>query len=205
MEVAPGVAVGYAQAAPFSFKVLAPAGPISFWPNGATAGVTGSLVFNASAPAPGITNCENVVIVPGGSWNQSLDPTDCASHGVYFGPNFDRYFLKIPGGATVTITMSSGSFTPGLVLFNSTTLQIQAVGASNAGVTTISFTNPAGPAIVYGFDAFADVGGGTSGGYGLSVGQTLAGSLRRGGSLQAAPFSAMLGKKAPATTSGAPK
>jgi hypothetical protein len=171
-----GSAVGFFGTSPLQFKILAPAGTLTLFPNGYTSGTTGTFSFVASQTSAFVANCESAVLVPGGTWNESLATAAC-TNGQYY---YDAYVIEIPAGATATATMIS-IFGPALALYDQTTSMLVTSAGALGNVSTMQYTNSSGQSAIYELRATSG-NAGLTGLYSLSFSLTGPGSLRQAGS-----------------------
>ena len=110
---------------------------------------TGPYQFSSGATQASIENCEEVWAVPGIVTAQSIKSTDCPND---YGPIYDWLWIVLRAGETVTISMESAAWTPGLELYGPFGIVAGGLGESivhtprSDGLYAILATNAAGAA-----------------------------------------------------------
>jgi hypothetical protein len=90
-----------------ALKAILPAGNFELGATSFVPNVTGNYTVSSAASPTGITNCEEVWVVPGISTAQELQNTDCGGTGAGSSPGYDNYFMFLEAGQSITVTMSS--------------------------------------------------------------------------------------------------
>ncbi|MEZ0335071.1 MAG: hypothetical protein ACAI18_13755 [Gemmatimonadales bacterium] len=122
-------------------RILLASGDYVIGANSLNPGISGEYELSSAAAPESVTNCDEVWITVGISTDQSLADTDC-TQGVVLS---DAFRLVLQAGESVTLTLSSSVFDPGITLLNG----VGATVGSDVGTTSetalVTFTAPAAP------------------------------------------------------------
>jgi hypothetical protein len=147
-------------------KVIMPAGTMRVRTAPMLAAPSTTFSLSAQASSEDVAHCEIAFVGSPFATTQQTSPDDCDSNGF----KADAYYLGLPAGASVTVTMTGKSIVPYLSLWRlqgSTATNVAAV--TNAGQTiTVTHENTSGSNLFYFFYATANVPQAT-GRYDLSV------------------------------------
>ncbi len=92
-----------------ALKAILPAGTFRLGATSFAANETGNYTVSSASSTSGITNCEEVWVARGISTSQELQTTDCTPTGSSGGTRWDNYFIVLPAGQSITVTMSSST------------------------------------------------------------------------------------------------
>jgi hypothetical protein len=85
-------------------KAILPPGDYVLGANSYDASGMGAYILTSTVDGGPVTNCELVFVTRGTSTAQTLDASDCARVGGYYG---DQFFIWVTAGQSVTVSMSS--------------------------------------------------------------------------------------------------
>lgn len=86
-----------------AIKAILPVGTFVVGANSFDPNVSGSYQLSSAASTTGVTNCEDVFVVPGSTSQESLQTTDCTASGSFA----DDYVIFLQSGMQITVSMSS--------------------------------------------------------------------------------------------------
>ncbi|HEY3133984.1 MAG TPA: Ig-like domain-containing protein [Gemmatimonadaceae bacterium] len=112
-------------------KALLPVGTFIIAANSFDADTTGSYTLTSAASTAEVTNCEDVFVVLSISSAQSLQTSDCNTAGIYA----DEYLIFLPGGQTITASMSSSAVDSYLEILDGASTTILASNDNIDGTT----------------------------------------------------------------------
>jgi hypothetical protein len=96
-------------------KAILPAGNYVIAANSFELHTIGSYTITSQFDGTSITNCEEVFALRGSTTTQTLETTDCPRTGGFYG---DEYFILIPAGQSITVSMTSTAVDSYLLIYD---------------------------------------------------------------------------------------
>ena len=99
-------------------------------------GVTGPYVLKSAVAPNDVAQCEIVFVTKGSNTTQTLSDTDCATNNYHA----DEYYIYLPAGKPVTVTMRSSAFDASLEMYDRLNVPVASNDDLSGTTTDAQFT-----------------------------------------------------------------